>query len=216
MEAVNLLPAYARPAQGLASLGKDLSKRRVLAIGGAVAGAAAITFGGAYLYERSVVNDRRDALAGAQAQLAVAQAKAEPFRAAQSQAVAKLGTVRRISTTRVSWELVLRDLARVLPSNVSLQNLQVQSPAPIAPVGSAASSGNAPVGAGVSTGFTVTGVASSQNRVALLLDRLAMLPWLSGVTLQSSTRGGDGGAGGSSAVDQFTVNANFTTTGGAR
>jgi Tfp pilus assembly protein PilN len=216
MEAVNLLPAYARPAQGLASLGKDFSTRRVLKIGGAVAGAVAIAFGGAFLYERSVVNDRRDALADTQAQLAVAQAKAEPLRAAQSQAVAKLGTVRRISTTRVSWELVLRDLARVLPSNVALQTLQVQSPAPIAPIASAASSGTAPVGAGVSTGFTVSGVASSHDRVALLLDRLAMLPWLSNVTLQSSTRGGDGGAGGSSSVDQFTVSANFTTTGGAR
>jgi Tfp pilus assembly protein PilN len=214
MEAVNLLPAYARPAQGLGSLGKDLSTRRIAAIGGAVAGAAAIAFGASFLYERSVVNDRRDALAGVQAQLAAEQAKAEPLRAAASQASAKLGTVRRISAARVSWELVLRDLAQVLPGNVSLQSLQVQSPSPIAPISSASASGAS--GPGASTGFAVSGFASSQDRVALLLDRLAVLPWLSGVTLQSSTRGGTGGAGGSSAVDQFTISANFTATGGAR
>jgi hypothetical protein len=61
----------------------------------------------------------------------------------------------------------------------------------------------------------VGGFASSHDRVALLLDRLAMLPWLSDVTLQSSTRGGSG-ADGSSAVDEFTISANFTAAGGAR
>ena len=213
MEAVNLLPAYARPAQGLASLGKDLSRRRVLAVGGAVAGAAAIAVGASFLYERSVVNDRRAELASVRAELAVAQAKAEPLRAAQSQAVAKLGTVRRISAVSVPWENVLRDLARILPANVSFKSLEVQSPTPIAPTsGSASATGT---GVGASTGFTVGGFASSHDRVALLLDRLAMLPWLSDVTLQSSTRGGSG-ADGSSAVDEFTISANFTAAGGAR
>jgi hypothetical protein len=61
----------------------------------------------------------------------------------------------------------------------------------------------------------VTGSASSQNRVALVLDRLAALPWLSNVTLQSSTRGSAGQTGAKGA-DQFTVSANFNLTGGAK
>jgi len=44
--------------------------------------------------------------------------------------------------------------------------------------------------------------------VALVLDRLALLPWLSNVTLQSSTRGD-----GVSPV-QFSIQAGFTGTGG--
>ena len=219
MEAVNLLPLYARPGSRWAAVGKDLSARRVLAVGGATAGAAAIALGGAFVYERSVVNDKQDTLASVQTQLATAQAKAAPLRAVQSQSESKLGAVRAISVRRVLWENLLRDLARVLPSNVQLQSLQVQSPTPIAAVvGAASASTGASAGAsagGVFTGFTVTGSASSQNRVALVLDRLAALPWLSGVTLQSSTRGG-AGATGSKGADQFTITANFNVVGGAR
>jgi len=212
MEAVNLLPAYARPGHPWAAIGKDLSARRVLAAGGAVAGAAAIAFGAAFVHERSLVNERQDTLAGVQAQLAEVQAKAEPLRTAESASATKLVAVRTISAGRVPWENVLRNLARVLPSGVQLQSLQATSPAAIAP--SSASTAGAGATTDGPTGFTVAGSASSQNRVALVLDRLAVLPWLSDVTLQSSTRGT--GITGSSSTDQFTISANFNSAGGAK
>jgi Tfp pilus assembly protein PilN len=216
MEAVNLLPLYARPGHRWAAVGKDLPTRRVLAVGGAVAGAAAIALGGAFVYERSVVNDKQDTLASVQTQLSVAQAKAEPLRAVQSESESKLGTVRAISVRRVLWESVLRDLARVLPSNVQLQSLQVQSPTPLAAaVGGGSASASTSASTAAFSGFTVVGSASSQKRVALVLDRLAALPWLSGVTLQSSTRGSAGSLG-SKEADQFTISANFNFVGGAR
>jgi Tfp pilus assembly protein PilN len=219
MEAVNLLPAYARPGSRWATAGKDLSARRVLQFGGAAAGVAVIALGAAFVHERSVVNDKRDTLASVQAELTAAQAKAKPLRLVQSESATKLGTVRGISEKRIPWEIVLRDLARVLPSKVQLQNLEVQSPTPIAVAsGSPASTPGSTAISGtpaVSTGFTVTGSASSQNRVALVLDRLAALPWLSNVTLQSSTRG-TAGATGAKGADQFTISANFNLTGGAR
>ena len=210
MEAVNLLPAYARPGHPWAAIGKDLSARRVLAAGGAVAGAAAIAFGAAFVHERSLVNERQDTLAGVQAQLVEAQAKAEPLRAAESASATKLVAVRTISAGRVPWENVLRNLARVLPTQVQLESLQVTSPTAIA----ASSTTAAAATAGAPTGFTVAGSASSQNRVALVLDRLAVLPWLSDVTLQSSTHGT--GTTGSSSADQFTISANFNSAGGAK
>jgi Tfp pilus assembly protein PilN len=214
MEAVNLLPAYARPGHRWATAGKDLSARRVLTVGGAVAGAAVIAIGAAFVYERSVVNDKQDTLAAVETQLAVVQAKAEPLRAAQSQSATMLGAIRTISAGRVPWENVLRDLARVMPRGIQLQTLQITSPTPIGPIGGPASAdGGATTTA---TGFTVTGSASSQNRVALALDRLAALPWLTDVTLQSSIRGGSGVASGT-APDQFTISASFNNvTGGAR
>jgi Tfp pilus assembly protein PilN len=210
MEAVNLLPAYARPGHRWAAIGKDLPARRVLAMGGAVAGAAAIAIGAGFVHERSAVNEKQDTLADVQAQLAEVQAKAEPLRSAESASATKLTAVQAISAGRVPWENVLRNLARVLPSQVQLESLQATSPVAIA---SASSSTAAGAAAGVPTGFTVAGSASSQNRVALVLDRLAVLPWLSDVTLQSSTRVSGTGAGG---ADQFTISANFNSAGGAK
>src|SRR5438046_9783985 len=120
MEAVNLLPAYARPGHRWATVGKNLPARRVLLGGGAVAGVAAIVIGTGFVHERSLVNDRQDSLASAQAQLAAAQAKAEPLRAVQTEAATRLRAVQTISSQRIVWERVLRDLARVLPRQLRL------------------------------------------------------------------------------------------------
>jgi Tfp pilus assembly protein PilN len=212
MEAVNLLPAYARPGHRWATVGKDLDTRRVLTVSSAVAGAAAIAIGAAFFYERSVVNDKQDTLAAVETQLAVAQAKAAPLRAAQTQSATMLGAIRTISAGRVPWENVLRDLAVVMPRGIQLQTLQMNSPTAIGPVSSIATSGTT-TGA---TGFSMSGSASSQNKVALALDRLAALPWLTNVTLQSSTRGGSGVATGT-APDQFVITAQFNNvSGGAK
>jgi len=62
--------------------------------------------------------------------------------------------------------------------------------------------------------FAVTGVASSQNGVALVLDRLALLPWLNNITLGALTRGSQTST--SPGSDSFTINAGFTSSGGAQ
>jgi hypothetical protein len=68
------------------------------------------------------------------------------------------------------------------------------------------------------SGFSATGLASSHVRVALVLDRLALLPWLSNVTLLSTTNGGAGGTDGTtlSRGDTFSVSADFNANGGAK
>jgi Tfp pilus assembly protein PilN len=215
MEAVNLLPAYARPGHPWAAVGKDLSARRVLVAGSVVACVTVVGLGLGYVHERSVVNDRRATLADVQAEVAVADAQAAPLRAAQAAAAARLAAAGSVSEQRVRWELLLADISRVLPKQVYLQGLSVQSPTPLAP-GAPIPAPTTPTGAPTpattgASGFSATGVASSHVKVALVLDRLASLPWLSNVTLVSTVNGGTTLSRG----DTFTVTAGFNPIGGA-
>ena len=217
MEAVNLLPAYARPGHRWASIGKDVAPRRVFTIAGAAACAVVLVLGVAYLVEGTVVKHRRATLATAATQLAAADAKARPMREAQNAVAARMVSAATISKNRIVWEQMLRDISRVLPSQVYLQSLALQSPTPFT-AGTGVPGTPAPAGAG---GFTATGLASSHVRVADVLDRLASLPWLTNVTLVSSTNGSSTGAtGGTSATlssgDTFSVSAGFDPTGGAK
>ena len=220
MEAVNLLPAYARPGHPWAAVGKDLSRRRVLTLAGAAACVIVLGLAFGYLYERSVVHDKRATLADVQAQVAVVDAKAAPLRAAQAAAAVRMAAVGTVSSQRIIWERMLGDVSRVLPSQVYLQTLSLQSPTPLAPGASiAGATPTAAMPAATSaSGFSATGLASSHVRVALVLDRLALLPWLSNVTLLSTTNGGAGGTDGTtlSRGDTFSVSADFNANGGAK
>src|SRR2546428_11723066 len=102
MQAVNLLPAYARPGHRWASAGSDLAPQRVLTIGGSVAAVAAIALGGVYFHDRSVVNDRHAQLADAQSRLAAAEATAVPLRNAGSESPARPGVAPSGAPSRVA------------------------------------------------------------------------------------------------------------------
>jgi Tfp pilus assembly protein PilN len=218
MEAVNLLPAYARPGHPWAAIGRDLSARRVVKAGTVAACVVAVGLGAGYYLERSVVNNRQATLTDVQAQVAVVDAKAAPLRAAQAAAAARMAAAGSASEKRVAWEALLSDVSRVLPKQVYLQSLSAQSPTPLAP-GAAVAAPTAPAGTPTpatigATGFTATGVASSHVRVAVVLDRLASLPWLTNVTLVSSANGSTTGTA-LSRGDTFTVTAGFNPIGGA-
>ena len=219
MEAVNLLPAYARPGHPWAAVGKDLSARRVIKSGSVAACVVAVGVGLAYYQERSVVNDRQATLADVKAQVAVVDAKAAPLRAAQAAAAARLTTAGTVSERRVAWEGLLADVSRVLPKQVYLQGLSLQSPTPLAP-SAAIPAPTAPVGTPIpatssGSGFSATGVASSHVKVAVVLDRLASLPWLTNVTLLSTANGSASGTT-LSRGDTFSVSAGFNPNGGAK
>jgi Tfp pilus assembly protein PilN len=220
MEAVNLLPAYARPGHPWAAVGRDLSARRVLKGGSVVACVAVLGLGLGYAYERSVVNDRRAALADVQAEVVVADAKAAPFRSAQAAAAARMAAAGSVSSSRVAWERLLADVSRVLPKQVYLQSLSVQSPTPLAsgasvPAPTTPAPGTPMPATTGASGFSASGIASSHVKVALVLDRLASLPWLSNVTLVSSANGGVSGTT-LSRGDVFSVTAGFNPNGGAK
>jgi Tfp pilus assembly protein PilN len=200
MRAVNLLPQELRPGHRWAKIGRGVQARRVLAVSGIAAGVLALALMGLVVHARGVVSDRQAELRQVEARLIAAEAKAAEVRAAQAATEARLAAVRDVIARRVVWEDVMRDLGRVLPESVYLQSMQVTA-------------GSAPAADGTAapTGFTIVGFADSQNRVAQVLDRLALLPWLSGVTLASSVRAG--GTEDASPV-QFTIAATFSSTGG--
>lgn len=219
MQAVNLLPAYARPGHRWATVGSDVAPRRAFVIGGIVAGVMAIAIGAAYIYERSVVNDKRSELATATARLTAVEAEAAPLRAAQAAAAAQLAAATSISQSRVPWETVLGDLAHVLPGEVYLTSLQATTPTPATGLAAAPAATTAPATTAAPTSlaaFSVNGVASSHDQVALVLDRLALMPWLSNISLVSSVRAATGPSATNAGGDQFTINAAFSNPAGAK
>ncbi len=207
MRAVNLLPEEARPGSRWAAIGRGASARRVLGGSGIAAGVLALAFTGLFVHQRGVVEDRRTALNDVETRLVAAQAQAQAVQAAQAASQARLAALRTVVSQRIVWEDVLRDLSRILPGNVFLDSLIASSPT-LTALAPGSAPAPAPTPGAVPTGFTVTGSADSQARVALVLDRLALLPWLSNVTLQSSVRGA------TNLPVQFTIGASLRSTGG--
>jgi len=122
---------------------------------------------------------------------------------------------------------VVRDLARVLPANVSLTELKASVPVPLSTTLVAAAPGAAPSGSGTTpasattspaqstlpaapTGVTITGYTFSQHDVAVLLGRLVALPSLDNVQLSTATTA----TLGKKDVVNFTILANLRGAGG--
>jgi Tfp pilus assembly protein PilN len=88
----------------------------------------------------------------------------------------------------VAWDRTLGDVARVLPPTVWLSDMTVVSPTP-----ADSDIPTTPVPAPTTgpstgkTGFTIDGFTYSMDDVALLLQRLQLLPTLSDVTLGSTS-----------------------------
>jgi Tfp pilus assembly protein PilN len=208
MEAINLLPAGAirRNRWGAADAN---AARRVLVTAAAVAGVVILGSGAAFVQAHNTVSDRQATLDGLEQQVAAAQAKTTAAQAARANVAARRNAVTTVTSQRVTWEQVLRDLGRVLPRNVRLANLQAQSPTPTGATATAATA--TPTTSAAPTAFVVTGSTSSQKSVARVIDRLSVLPWLSNVSLQQSERE-ESGEG--SLPVQFTIGANLSSVGG--
>jgi Tfp pilus assembly protein PilN len=197
MQAVNLLPHDARKQTGSFSGLSTLSGVRVVQVGAAVTGAIAVLIGVVYFHERSVVHGKQQTLAEVQARLVAVEARADAIKSAQSAAASRVNVIQSVVGARLNWAAALTDLARDLPANIHLTSLQATSPTasttvlgqapPLTTYETAATST-----AGGTQTFTVQGLAPSHAVIALTLDRLAALPWLSQVTLQQTSRQDDG------------------------
>jgi Tfp pilus assembly protein PilN len=210
MRAVNLLPAGATRGRRWGGVADSQSAKRVLVTAAATAGVVVVAFAAAFVHTHSVVSDKQSTLDGLSQKVAAAEAKAASAQAARSSAQARRVAVTTVTSQRVTWEQILRDLGRVLPRNVLLDNLQAQAPTPTVATSTTSTTATTTTGS-TPTAFIVTGYTNSQKSVARVIDRLAVLPWLSDVTLQQSTRA-DTGRGGLTV--QFTIGANLSSTGG--
>lgn len=209
MDAVNLLPLEHKIKAGKRSTPADnLDSRKTLRTGGLAALAVVVLLGAVYGYQRSVINSKKSALAKDQASLAEIKPKADAIKAAQASAAARLSVISNVTSSRMNWDRALNDFARIVPTDSFLTSLSfdapVQTAAIVTPVAipttttstdsttdTSTAAPTAPT-SGSST-LTVAGTAPGTVAVARVLDRLALIPWLSGVTLGSATRAGDGG-----------------------
>jgi len=103
------------------------------------------------------------------------------------------------------WDSILRNVARILPSDVWLTTLNIQSPVTF---GAAAATSAAPGVAAIN--LTLTGDGESEKSIALLLVRLRLLPILSNISLGATTSTSIG----AKTVVQFTVTASIQPPAG--
>jgi Tfp pilus assembly protein PilN len=200
MRPANLLPPdLAREG------GKSLPGGAVVALGtGAAVGAL---LAGGFVLEHGKVSKREDQLAALKVQLASIPAP-KPSTVVQQPGVAAERDARQTAldqalAQRVSWDTVLRELSLVLPEDVWLKTMTAT-----ASVTDPAVAATAP-GAG-STGLVMSGFTYSQEGVARLLTRLALVPHLANVQLQSSSSSQVG----TRKIVAFAVSADIIATGG--
>jgi Tfp pilus assembly protein PilN len=169
VRAVNLLPrddARTRSRQ-----------RNPVPIAGIAAGVAATAILAAvFLSVSAGVADKQERLDAAQAELDATPVPPPTDSSATALEQERGQRVIALSTAlgrRVAWDRILRELSLVLPEDVWLSTLSAKAPSPTA---------EAPAG------FTITGKTYSHDGVARLLARLAVVPHLSAVQLQHSSK----------------------------
>ena len=160
---------------------------------------------GGFVVEHGKVSSREKQLAAKEAMLAaIPPPKPSPVQVSpelSAERDARQAALDQALATRVSWDTVLRELSLVLPEDVWLRSLSAKS-------GATASAD--PAATVSPTGLTMSGYTYSQAGVARLLTRLALVPHLANVSLQSSSSS----TLGARAIVGFTVGADVTATGG--
>lgn len=190
MRAVNLLPADAyAPKQRLPYA------PIVLAATAPVLAGALVYLG--YSLEHSKVSDRQILLSSVQSQVAAASPSQALVSAAARVADEKNARQLELSDAlakQMTWDVALDQISRVLPENAWLSGFTAQSPLPV----------NATASVPTVT-CTITGYAYTQQDVARVLARLALVPALTNVQLTSSSES----ALGTKNVVQFQITANI-------
>ncbi len=181
MRAVNLLPPEVKPQRTRPSAITQIAVVSPFVVGSLLAAG--------YLLASSKVNDRKTILQERQTELAALPApkpeqQVSPQLALQrDQRIAALGTALQ---GRLAWDRILRDISSVLPDDVWLTTLSASAPAPVSPATGTTPSTPAPAPA--STPLSIAGYTYSQEGVARLLTRLAVVPDLQNVKLISSAQ----------------------------
>jgi hypothetical protein len=170
MRAVNLLPGEVHRAR---------SAPQPAVLAAAIAGVVAVALiGGGNLIETARVSSAQKTLNAAKLQLAAtplppAQPKMTPPPPVVAQQMQpRVQAVTTALSTRIAWDRVLREFSLVLPSDIQLNSLGLTQPG---------------TGPSDSTGLQLAGVTYSFNAVARLLSRMALIPDLTGVTLNNSS-----------------------------
>lgn len=210
MRPVNLLPEKLRPRG--ASGGGQGTAYIALGVLGALVVAVLL-----YVVTANQASSRTAEAAQAQEEAKQAESQSVALGAFGNFAAIKqtrTASVRGLAQARFDWERLVREISRVLPSNVWITTLSASA----TPEETTGPTANAPQG----PSLRLTGCASSQPEVAATVLRLRRLHRAQEVKLQDSTRseteGGAGApagapAGGTASCSgyQFNATVNFTT-----
>ncbi len=203
MKAVNLLPADRRQHKGRFAKGPGTGQLLLLA-----AGAAALVciagIGFAVHTLDSNVSTKQSKLDALKAQIAATPAPVTTSGSALTSVAGRLTAVQTVVGQRLSWDGFFGALSRVIPEDVWLLSIQAASASAASattPTTAATTPGATP------TAFTITGYTYSQPSVARMMKRLALVPWLSDVTLVTSTKT----LIGTHNIYQFTIGANIVS-----
>jgi Tfp pilus assembly protein PilN len=180
-------------------------------VGGLAAALIAVT---ALVMTQNSITDRENEVAALEVDRDAAMQRAQalaPYAEFASLQASRQQTITSLAQSRFDWERVLRELALIIPADVSLSSLE----------GSAAGAEGEETGA---PALTMTGCAADQNAVAGFMAALEDIDGITKVELTSSERSGssDGesqeGAGECSSrpgLATFTLGASFDAVAGA-
>jgi Tfp pilus assembly protein PilN len=175
MRPANLLPPDLRRSGRVA-----VPPEAFVAVGATVAVGAVLAV--AYSGAHGTVTNREQQLAAVNAQIAAVPSAKPPVIPVSPEVAAekdaRKAAVDSALSQRVSWDTVLRELSLVLPSDVWLNALSANAATTSTDPAAAPTSG---------TSLTLTGFTYSQAGVARLLTRLALVPHLDNVQLQSAS-----------------------------
>jgi Tfp pilus assembly protein PilN len=220
MRAVNLIPSESRSGR---SSRAGRSGGSVYAVLAALAGLAvlALLYG---LAHRQVTSRSAEAASlSARAQSAQAQAaQLAPYASFVTMRQQRVQAVSELVDARFDWAHAFHELGRVLPKDATITSLDgsvgsssssasasasaSKAAASPTPGGASASAGTAASAAGAASAatsatppgsvptFSLSGCATSQQEVALTIQRLRLIDGVSEVTLQSSSKAAAGGA----------------------
>ena len=174
MRAVNLLPRETRSSRSVTA------QNLPAVVGGGMGFLVVAALAGGFLSASSKVadaqrsyNDAKQRLAATPLPPAPAQPVNVPPAAIVNEKAPRLQAVASVLGQRIAWDRILREFSQVLPSDVWISSLSMSAPT-----------------AGSSNGFSVTATTYSYDSVARMLSRMALVPDLTGVTLQSTAPSG--------------------------
>jgi Tfp pilus assembly protein PilN len=231
MKAVNLIPSESRSRGSAVTRSGGSAYAVLVALGGLAL--LALLYGMAH----HQVSSRSAEAASLTQRAASAQADAAqlaPYTSFAAMRQQRTQAVSELVDARFDWAHSYHELGRVLPRDASITSLEgavgsssgssaASSSNTAAPSAGAASSTGASAAATSSAAsatppgsvptFTLSGCATSQQEVALTIQRLRLIDGVSEVALQSSTKAGAGSAGSSAGCQgsepAFTVKINF-------
>jgi Tfp pilus assembly protein PilN len=198
MRAINLIPADQRSGQ---PVGAGRSQGGAYAVLVLVGGLALMAF--LYGQAKHELTSRSGQVASLAAQAQQAQAAAErlsPYTSFIAMREQRMQAVDGLVDSRFDWAHALHEFGRVLPSQTSISSLSGTIGAAGASVSASAGGAASATPSGAVPTFALAGCATSQEEVALTLQRLRLMDGVKEVTLQNSTESSSTSSAGASSA----------------